>query len=263
MCICRQIHENLGPRVSRGEGDLDDVQLLLEEGGGEERDFGRILVLKISYVLKACVSGSSAGYVFRHPYRDPDDPSHSHTARDRTSAGAGVGVGVGMGNFEGLQGKGDSSADSTRHAHTAPVSKACSAYSLGGGVGTLRDLDGVRCWLPCLDSPDQRAVFDITIHCPSHLTALTCGKKILSRVSSTPPSEKRDRDRERERERGRRRRGSVDGSDPSLLSLPLQALSTMSPLEYSFSSDPTALPSDADDRSVRSGIIQRRGGRGR
>lgn len=227
------------------------MQLLLEEGGGEERDFGRILVLKISYILKACVSGSLAGYVFRHPYRDPDDSSHSAGERERERDRAGVGI------FEGHQGKRESSssADSTRQTHTAPASRACCAYSLGGGEGTLRDLDGVRCWLPCLDSPDQRAVFDITMHYPSHLTALTCGKKILSKVSSTPPSEKKDRDRER----GRRSRGSgsADGSDLAAPPVSFQALCAMVPLEYSFSSD--RMPIDADDRSVRSGKCTERG----
>ena len=42
------------------------------------------------------------------------------------------------------------------------------------------DIDGVRCWLPCLDLPDQRAIFDITIHAPVNTHIVTCGKRLLT-----------------------------------------------------------------------------------
>lgn len=40
------------------------------------------------------------------------------------------------------------------------------SYGAGGGRGAgggLNNVDGVRCWLPCLDAPSQRAVFDVTV----------------------------------------------------------------------------------------------------
>ncbi len=56
-------------------------------------------------------------------------------------------------------------------------------YTTGsGGAGPLRDPDGVRCWLPCIDYPDQRAVYDVTIRAPQGLRVASCGK----RVSSVP-----------------------------------------------------------------------------
>lgn len=221
-----QIHENLGPRVDGNRGDLDDVQLLLEEGGGDERDLGRILVLKISYHLKRAPSGLSAGFVFRHPHRDPDDEK---AAEDFDFSD------LNMADDDSAKRKQAGQSKAKKHASLHP-SVASTVYSTGGGAGALRDLDGIRCWLPCIDSPDQRAVFDITLHCPSHLVALTCGKKIATSVTSCAPSEKK--------ERGRRahahRRGSGSGSDPKSDSQPSSAEATLSgtgtasPLEHCF-----------------------------
>ncbi len=39
-------------------------------------------------------------------------------------------------------------------------------YGAGGGRGAcggLNNMDGVRCWMPCIDSPAARTVFDVTI----------------------------------------------------------------------------------------------------
>jgi hypothetical protein len=216
--------------VDGNRGDLDDVQLLLEEGGGDERDLGRILVLKISYHLKRAPSGLSAGYVFRHPHCDPDDEK---AAEDLDFSE------LNMADDDSAMRKQSGQSKAKKQA-SLPPSVASTVYSTGGGAGALRDLDGIRCWLPCIDSPDQRAVFDITLHCPSHMVALTCGKKIATSVTSCPPSEKK--------ERGRRahahRRGSGSGSDPRSDSLPSSADATQtgtgisSPLDHCFATYP-------------------------
>ena len=46
-----------------------------------------------------------------------------------------------------------------------------------GGDGVIQDVD-VRCWLPCIDTPDQRAIFDITIKAPIGVTTVACGRKV-------------------------------------------------------------------------------------
>ena len=158
---------------------ITDVQLLLEEAGVGDAsiDYGRVLEVKIIYRLgqgegpglphdHRMPSGFAAGYVFRKPYIDVDVMGTSQT----TSNNGGV--------------------QSSEHQQHTPT--AVCAYTLGGSSGPLRDLDGVRSWLPCLDSPDQRAVYDITIHAPSHFQILTCGKKIATSLTSTPPSQKLD-----------------------------------------------------------------------
>lgn len=46
-----------------------------------------------------------------------------------------------------------------------------------GACGGLFNVDGVRCWLPCIDSPRERAVFDCRIKCaiPKKLSDITPG----------------------------------------------------------------------------------------
>ena len=189
---------------SRGsnKADLDDVQLLLDEGGGEEKDFGRILVLKINYHLQHSVPGVSAGLVFRQPCGE-------------------------------LCGDGGVTDANPSSSSSSTSSTSCSVYSMGGGTGMLRDLDGVRCWLPCIDSPDQRAVFDITLHCPSEFQVITCGKKISSSVTSCAPSERK----ERVRRMHKKGMGPDPGKDnpPSTVSA---AAMNASPLEHCFAAFP-------------------------
>lgn len=56
---------------------------------------------------------------------------------------------------------------------------ATCVYTTGaGGDGIVQDFDGVRCWLPCIDTVDQRPIFDINIRVPDIYTAVSCGKKI-------------------------------------------------------------------------------------
>jgi hypothetical protein len=55
---------------------------------------------------------------------------------------------------------------------------AVCVYSTSYSTGSLRDVDGVRCWLPTVDALDQRAVFDISIVAPRHWRVVSCGKKL-------------------------------------------------------------------------------------
>lgn len=50
----------------------------------------------------------------------------------------------------------------------------------GGGLSTslLHNVDGVRCWLPCVDRIDQRTVFDISIKTPQAYAVICSGRKI-------------------------------------------------------------------------------------
>jgi hypothetical protein len=122
-----KIYESLGPNENKSKGDLDDVQLLLDQD--DTKDYGKLIQVKIFYSLGHKPCGLSSGYVFRQPYSDRSETEEKMTAT--------------------------------------------TAYTVGGG-GSLRDLDGVRCWVPCVDSPDQRAIYDITIHAPSSMQVSAC-----------------------------------------------------------------------------------------
>lgn len=54
------------------------------------------------------------------------------------------------------------------------------AYTVNHTGGSLRDIDGVRCWVPCIDSLDQRQVFDISITTPRSFRILCVGKRLSS-----------------------------------------------------------------------------------
>lgn len=55
---------------------------------------------------------------------------------------------------------------------------AVSVYTPSFSTGSLRDVDGVRCWMPCLDALDQRAVYDVSITAPRHWRVACAGKKL-------------------------------------------------------------------------------------
>lgn len=67
------------------------------------------------------------------------------------------GFGGEYGNEEKSGGKSANRSDST-----------CCIYSFTGArdCHLLNDVDGIRCWLPCLDHPAQRPIVDITLHYP-------------------------------------------------------------------------------------------------
>ena len=43
----------------------------------------------------------------------------------------------------------------------------------------LYNIDGVRCWLPCIDRIEQRTFFKLTITSPSDVDVITSGKITL------------------------------------------------------------------------------------
>jgi hypothetical protein len=55
---------------------------------------------------------------------------------------------------------------------------SCLYTTNGSACSNFKDYDGVRCWLPCLDTPDQRCIFDITLHIPSELDVVCSGSLI-------------------------------------------------------------------------------------
>ena len=208
------------------------MQLLLQEGGGEEnKDYGKILEVTISYSLDSAPSGLTSGYVFRQPISDPDDHGQSRNHEQRMS--------------------GDEINNSKKHGSNTSgrvetsIPAACSVYSTGGGVGTLRDLDGVRCWLPCIDSPDQRAIFDITLHYPSQMQVMTCGKKISTSLSTVPPSIKKLR--------GTRRAPRTGSAEPSKRATAV--CSPIIPHEHCFST--YSQRCEGQFSSLKTGVIQR------
>eukprot|EP01038_Epipyxis_sp_PR26KG_P006223 gene6223-8576_t len=80
--------------------------------------------------------------------------------------------------------------NSTKNISTATTpkskSKAANSYNIKSCVyttsfssgNTLRDIDGVRCWLPCLDHLDQRLIFDLSIKTSANYRVLSSGSRI-------------------------------------------------------------------------------------
>lgn len=58
---------------------------------------------------------------------------------------------------------------------------AC-VYTLNKGASGVVDPHGVRCWLPCVDHPNQRPTFDLTISAPAHM-AVTCSGRLIDSKS--------------------------------------------------------------------------------
>jgi len=52
----------------------------------------------------------------------------------------------------------------------------CIYSTNGSNIGCLRNIDGIRCWMPCIDSPDQRSIYDMTIsYSPGNLMCISPG----------------------------------------------------------------------------------------
>jgi len=90
---------------------------------------------------------------------------------------------------------GKKEADRSESGKKAPVDTppAVSVYSASFSSGSLRDVDGVRCWLPCLDALDQRAIYDISLTAPRNWRIACCGKKLSTYLlmdarTGAPPS---------------------------------------------------------------------------
>ena len=141
-----------------------------EEEEIEEGVRSRLLQVKIRYVVpKSQDSSRSRGVVFRQ----------SAAARlANTSSEGGVG-GAWRAPKDSLSE--EERCRKSKAAEKIPSDGAACLYTTGaGGEGALRDLDGVRCWLPCLDSPEQRPIFDITVRTSSSFQVICCGRKVSS-----------------------------------------------------------------------------------
>lgn len=66
-------------------------------------------------------------------------------------------------------------------------SKVECLYTTHGKHGSMHDVDGIRCWLPCLDSASQRPVFDINITLPNVFSVKSCGQRLAIRSYHDAP----------------------------------------------------------------------------
>ena len=65
---------------------------------------------------------------------------------------------------------------------------AVCVHTLGGGgsSGSVADVDGARGWMPCLDVPEQRCLWDLTVRAPAACAVVSSGKRV-SRIGTTAP----------------------------------------------------------------------------
>lgn len=144
----QSITESSGNVGAIGEDDDDDDDHLLKSilNRSPAKDYGRLLQIQITYSLTKNDNRMNSGYVFRK------------------------------------SGFNDSKIFeiSRKHIH----SHAVCAYSINGYKAnqTLYNVDGVRCWLPCLDLLEQRSIFDMTIHAPSEMNLVALSGRRVSRI---------------------------------------------------------------------------------
>jgi hypothetical protein len=116
-----------------------------------------LIQIKIVYRINKPVTRSIGGFVFR------TSPSSSKV-------------------FENLFG-------TTSNSVVSDVAKCI--YSTSYKYGELRDVDGIRCWLPCLDHSDQRYVFDISLSVPKDCSVISVGERISISSGGNKLSEKK------------------------------------------------------------------------
>ncbi len=150
----------LGPDRLQSQGSQPPSELLMqvevEDGPGSETagGFRQLLQVQIFYELqcgemKSSRSFGGGGVTFR---RSAEDESALEQDRLRTELGS---------------------------MRRAAISEPTCAYTLGPGAGgSLRDPDGVRFWLPCLDVLDQRCIFDLSFIAPSSCCVISSGKRV-------------------------------------------------------------------------------------
>jgi len=163
-----------------------DIEPAIEKNpvdSGDEIDDGvrsRLLQVRIAYSVPKANEVTSRGVVFRQS-------ASSRLAATSSADDGGVWTAVDV-NFK--QPKKDHSANSASASEVPekPEGATCLYTTGAGGEGGLRDLDGVRCWLPCIDSPEQRPIFDVTIKTQSSFQVLCSGIKVSSTVLQTPQS---------------------------------------------------------------------------
>ena len=73
-----------------------------------------------------------------------------------------------------------------RRCESANEEYAC-MYTLSQGPSSVpsRDPHGVRCWLPCFDTPTQRPLFDLTVRAPEYCSVQCSGTLIDSQASAS------------------------------------------------------------------------------
>ena len=138
-----------------GDDDNDD-----ETGEGADVDACRLLQVRIRYSVPRAPEHASCGIIFRRSVA-------SKLAATCDARGAWKSVGT----------KGPAPAQV--HGPAVDETEAVCLYTIGaGGEGILRDVDGVRCWVPCLDTPEQRTHFDVTVRTQGNLTVLCSGRQV-------------------------------------------------------------------------------------
>ena len=139
-------YETLKPKtVPKWLGD--DVEIT-EQAANEQMEHttsGRLLQVCIHYKIDKQPTGLTPGFIFRKPY------NHIDVHRGQQMEGS----------------------------KDVPVCM----YTTGGSPGLLRDIDGSRCWMPCIDSPDQRAVFDVILKAPAKYEVV-CSGLLVSKTTS-------------------------------------------------------------------------------
>lgn len=69
-------------------------------------------------------------------------------------------------------------------------SVAC-CYTASFNQSLLRDVDGVRTWLPCIDTLDQHGIFDISLTVRAKFHVMCCGKKVSMVLRESPKDNKK------------------------------------------------------------------------
>lgn len=80
--------------------------------------------------------------------------------------------------FEKSNGVTPTQHSSSTTSSTQAASPTMCVYTTSNTTGELRDVDGVRCWLPCLDYLDQRLVFDLSFFLSKPYFVASVGKRL-------------------------------------------------------------------------------------
>ncbi|KAJ1438563.1 hypothetical protein B484DRAFT_416169, partial [Ochromonadaceae sp. CCMP2298] len=163
---------SMGTHTSPHHSAPGSVRGEYSAAASEGQELGVYLVqVRIEYKVNPRGQGQGqAGCVFRKP---PPLEALFRASVDPAARRAGVAAGGG----------GRAAAQSAQ-----ALNAAVAVYS-ASFAQSVRDPDGVRCWLPCLDSLDQRAVFDLTITAPRTWRVASVGKKVSTYMLEEPSSQ--------------------------------------------------------------------------
>ena len=171
-------HADESTRCRHRAGSGDDFAGAEEEKGGASADSAascRLLQIKIKYSVPRRPEKNCCGIVFRQSVA-------SKLAATSDVGGAWLSVGGAAAGAEKpipLEEAAAAAAAAAAQQNDISETGAVCVYTVGaGGDGVLRDVDGVRCWVPCIDSPEQRPVFDVTIRAQANMMVLCSGKQV-------------------------------------------------------------------------------------